>query len=182
MASELSAEQIRELMHYDPKTGICLWKIRDSKWFEGNSRDAEWCCNAWNKRYAGTKIGRLSKGYIEARILGKMYGMHRVIWLYMTGKWPLLVDHINGNPSDNRWKNLRETDQATNNKNLRQRSDNKSGATGVYFQKSTGKWQSKIKSSGVDYHLGAYQKREDAILARKVAEKCLGFHANHGRK
>ncbi|SUB56208.1 HNH endonuclease signature motif containing protein [Brucella anthropi] len=65
---------------------------------------AEWCCNAWNKRYAGTKIGRLSKGYIEARILGKMYGMHRVIWLYMTGKWPLLVDHINGNPSDNRWK------------------------------------------------------------------------------
>ncbi|SUB56209.1 hypothetical protein [Brucella anthropi] len=35
MASELSAEQIRELMHYDPKTGICLWKIRDSKWFEG---------------------------------------------------------------------------------------------------------------------------------------------------
>jgi len=51
---------------------------------------------------------------------GSRHLAHRLAWLYMAGAWPSgVIDHMNGDPSDNRWSNLRDVTQAENNANRR---------------------------------------------------------------
>ena len=53
------------------------------------------------------------------------------------------------------------------------RSDNSSGHTGIYLDKRTGKWQAYINFQKKRYHLGMFKTKEQAIRARKSAEKKL---------
>ncbi|WP_418354507.1 HNH endonuclease [Serratia fonticola] len=48
------------------------------------------------------------KGYVNIMVSGKMYLAHRLAWFLMKRAWPTgVVDHVNRNPPDNRWRNLR---------------------------------------------------------------------------
>jgi hypothetical protein len=98
------------------------------------------------------------------------------------GYWPKEVDHINGDSCDNRLVNLREVNHQQNMRNAKRRSDNSSGATGVYYIKATGRWIAQIRVDNRGRHLGAFNSFEEAVAARKAAEVALGFHENHGRK
>lgn len=70
------------------------------------------------KGIIGEKVGRLkSHGYIVFQVAGHRDYAHRFAWLYMTGKWPKELDHINGSRNDNRWLNLREATRTQNNAN-----------------------------------------------------------------
>jgi len=108
--------------------------------------------------------------------------MHRVVaermGLSLDG---CLVDHINGNPLDNRRTNLRVASKAVNARNSRTPSTNTSGYRGVSFYKKTGKWRAYIKHDDKTYWLGHYENIEDALKARLEKEKEL-WGIEHSRR
>lgn len=81
----------------------------------------------------------------------------------------LVVDHINGNPSDNRKSNLRVVTQAKNMQNRKTNVNNTSGVTGVSFK--NGYWTARIMANKKEIFLGIFDNKDDAIKARKKAEE-----------
>ena len=160
----ITAETVRELLSYDPETGVFKWKVRVSK-----------------KVRIGDIAGHArADGYCVIRIRGKFYLAHRLAHLMMTGSWPNGdIDHINGSTSDNCWVNLRDVSRRDNLKNSRRRNDNTSGVTGV--TRRYRKWRVEIRVNKKQIHLGSYEDFFEAVCARKSAERRYDFHPNHGR-
>ena len=98
----------------------------------------------------------------------KIIRFHRVVMGVTDSK--LEVDHINGNPLDNRKKNLRICKHIDNGKNLRLKSNNTSGTPGVSFYTRVGKWSAEIKVDYQKIHLGYFNTKEEAVQVRKDAE------------
>lgn len=106
-----------------------------------------------------------------ARINGDRIYMSRLI---MEVKDPLIyVDHINGDTSDNRRRNLRLATNSQNQANRKKLPTNTSGYRGVTWNKQSGKWQAQIKCNGQNYYLGLFQDPEIASLAYKNKAKTL---------
>lgn len=91
------------------------------------------------------------------------------------------IDHIDHDRQNNRLSNLRVVSPRGNSKNRSMRSDNKSGVTGVYWDKKSQKWWAEITPYGESIYLGHFTDKSDAIAIRKSAEVKHDFHANHGR-
>ena len=106
-------------------------------------------------------------GYAVANINYKTIKMHRLI----LGDPPAgyVTDHINGNPLDNRKSNLRFCTLKENARNCKVGKNNKTGFTGV--AKVGGKYKAQITVNRKSICLGTYEKLEDAVKARKEAEK-----------
>ena len=139
-----------------------------------------------NTKYGGKEAGHLFKTSsgaeaVQVRILGKSYDLHRIIFKMLTGEEPNLIDHINGNPTDNRIENLRSVDNQTNTRNAKKFSTNTSGHVGVSWSKSMNKWESYIWNDCKKIKIGYFSDINEAIKARQEAQTKLGFHANHGR-
>jgi hypothetical protein len=98
----------------------------------------------------------------------------------MTGFAPLVVDHLNGDRSDNRFSNLRDVDQSRNLRNRVLSSNNKSGVVGVFWNAGRGRWTARIKINGKNIHIGTYKNLADAAAARVLAEREYGFTERHG--
>jgi len=181
---ELTQDRLKELLQYNPDTGVFTWKRRDVKWFTDGHFRAMTNCKKWNTKNAGEKAGFCCStwGYILISVLKKKYRAHHLVFLYQNGNLPKgQVDHINHDRSDNRWVNLREVTHRENSLNQTCRATNKSGFTGVSFNKKREKWYSSIMVSGKTINLGQFTSKDDAILARQNANKEYGFHNNHGR-
>ena len=116
-------------------------------------------------------------GYRYIRVDRKKYLAHRIAWKLLYGEDPEEIDHINGNRSDNRITNLRSVSRLENMRNRKRASHNTSGVTGVCWYKNRSKWRAYISEE----LLGDFDKFEDAVAARKQAEKEYGYHPNHGR-
>jgi hypothetical protein len=170
---ELNQSKLKLLLDYDCVSGEFTWRRK-----AGISRED----NIFNTRDAGKIAGSAHKvlGYRFICLQYKKYLAHRLAWLYTYGMWPIQIDHINHNRSDNRIINLRETTQAENLKNQSKRSDNTSGITGVYWRKDRDKWKAAITVNQKQKHLGNFLDFNDAVEARKAAEIKYGFHENHG--
>ena len=111
------------------------------------------------------------KGYAQARVNGKMQLMHRIVAARAGINCPDDVDHINGNPQDNRRSNLRAATRSQNNANSKRHCNNTSGIKGVYWHKQAQKWRTQIS---VDYkiiHLGYYDTKEAAAFAYQEAAR-----------
>lgn len=96
--------------------------------------------------------------------------LHRAI---MRPRQDEVVDHINGNPLDNRRSNLRVCSQEENSKNRKLACNNTSGVTGVSRYIRHGrkpKWQAHISINKRQVNLGSYDLFEDAVNARQEAE------------
>lgn len=123
--------------------------------------------------------GKSAYGYPQVNIAGRPHAVHRLIYLWMTGRMPKEIDHINGNRADNRWCNLREVTRLTNRKNSALRSDN---TTGIHGVSNTGvSFVTYIEVNGVRVRLGNTPDFFEACCRRKAAESRFGFHENHGR-
>jgi hypothetical protein len=109
-----------------------------------------------------------TSGYMVAKINGERVYMHRVVSKCPEG---YVTDHINHNTFDNRKSNLRICTPYQNSLNHRISSSNTSGTTGVYYLKKNKKWLAMIGYKGKKIRLGVYVELEDAINARKEAEK-----------
>ena len=160
---DLTAEMVRELLHYDFATGSFEWRMRGRKWFRS---DRDW--KGWNVKYAGkpafTYIN--SRGYCAGAILGLGVRAHCIAFLYMEGRWANPeVDHKNTVYGDNRWDNLRETTQQQNTWNQKRRSSNTSGFKGVYWNKTRRMWVAQININGKAVHLGLFGSASAASLA-----------------
>ena len=110
--------------------------------------------------------------------------LHRVIWEETNGPIPsgYEVDHINGDTRDNALSNLRLVTHSDNLKNAKRRLDNKSGVTGVRWDKDRSRWAVQITSRGHKQALGRFDDWFDAVCARMSANNRYGFHENHGRR
>jgi hypothetical protein len=138
-------------------------------------------CAIWNAKQGETEANAISAhGYIRLSVFGSLILGHRIVWAMEYGEWPSVIDHINGDKTDNRLSNLRQVSIAENNRNLPRRTGNTSGATGVCLSRN-GKWRAFITIDGKQIHLGEHKLKSDAIKHRKKAEADFGFHINHGR-
>jgi len=162
----LTQNRLKELLHYDPETGIFTW-------IKPNA----------NRIKAGSAAGHLdSVGYLRLTIDYKSERLHRLACLYMTGRLPPVhADHINGIKTDNRWINLRSVSKEINAKNKCIRSDNNSGVTGVYWRRDRNKWAVQVRVNRKTKTIGSFSSFDDAVIARKTAEEECGYHKNHGR-
>jgi hypothetical protein len=168
----ITQERLKQLLEYNPSTGEFVRLVDRSH----NAR-------------AGSIAGTLSRGsprdgggYLQTHIDGKVYLNHRLAFLYMTGEIPAVVDHINHVRHDNRWCNLRALpDHVGNDKNVSLKPNNKSGISGVYWDKRRRSWAAEIVVSRKKHFLGRFALLEDAAVARKNAESAFGFHENHGK-
>ncbi len=102
---------------------------------------------------------------------------HRIIWTLTNGEIPknIYIDHINGDACDNRILNLRLACPTMNSRNRKLSNNNTSGTAGVYWHKRKGLWTSNIYAESRQRHLGDFKTKEEAIAARKGAEKVLGY-------
>lgn len=160
---KLTAERVREVLHYDPSTGNFIWAKAISR-----------------KIAPGKKAGNVHPaGYLRIRIDGVMYKAHRLAWLYTHGKWPeFLIDHINGDNSDNRICNLRDVNHKQNMENRKGPSiKSTSGVLGVYWHKQNKNWRAQIGSYKQSIHLGCFSSKEEAIACRLNAEKQIFTHS-----
>jgi len=157
--STLTFERCRELLDYDPDTGIFMWRVRTSS-------------RAGRGDVAGFGDG---KGYIAIRIDGNQVFAHRLAWFWVHGTWPVgVIDHIDGVTTNNTIMNLRDVGHALNMQNLKgAKCDNlTSGLLGVV--PSRGRWVAQIRVGGKKHHLGVYGTPEEAHRAYIVAKRI--FH------
>jgi hypothetical protein len=157
-----------EALDYNPQTGDFIWKKKIAK-----------------KTVVGKRAGSITpgpNGYLPIRVFGKIFYQHRLAWFYVHGKWPDgEIDHINHDKTDNRLINLRDVSRQENCLNAPLRPNNTSGHCGVLFDKAKGKWLARIDFNRSSRYLGCYDTKEEAVIARKAAEKMLGFHEGHGQ-
>lgn len=174
----LSVETVRQLLDYDPETGVITWRYRPARFFKCSRH-----FNSWNARFAGNTAftARNGDGYLSGCVLNYSVKAHRVAWAIAHGEWPDHVDHINGDRSDNRIENLRHVNNQENCRNQSIPRSNTSGVIGVSFHRPTNKWTAAIKVNRKSIHLGRFDDFDDAVAARKLGEARFGFHKNHGR-
>jgi hypothetical protein len=153
----ITSEHIRELLSYDSDSGILMW---------GERRQG---------RKANVAAGSVRKdGRIALMIDGRWYKAHRLAWLHVYGEWPTEhLDHINGNPADNRICNLRESTVAQNAQNRCAKKSNKSGFLGVSWSVKMQKWQAGIEVDGKGRHLGYWDTPQQASMAYSGAKREL---------
>jgi hypothetical protein len=167
MKAPIDAETLRELLDYDPETGVFRWKVN----------------RPGGKAKAGNVAGfNNGDGYLRIGICGHMVLAHRLAWLHAHGEWPRWeIDHINGRLDDNKVKNLRDVNHCENTRNAKIRKDNTSGINGVGWSNRTNQFCAHISVCGRQIHLGFFDTIEAAAAARKTAERKYGYHQNHGR-
>jgi hypothetical protein len=160
--SDIDFNWLKEHLSYNQETGTFTW-IKSPG---GNI-------------VKGMKTGcKNGKNYLLIGVKGKCYSAHRLAWLLAYGTWPENeIDHINKDPSDNRLVNLRLATRNQNNQNRKQFSNNSSGHTGVRWHERDKRWHAYIGINKKIIFLGGYKIIEDAISARKKAEKELFTHA-----
>ena len=136
-----AAEDLWELFSYNPLTGNLHRKDTDR---------------------ASTGVNR--RGYGRLSIFDESYSAHRVVWKWIYGQEPKEhIDHIDGNPGNNRINNLREASHVENSWNQRMSRSNTSGFKGVSKYRS--RWKARVKKDGKTYCLGTYDTPEEAHQA-----------------
>lgn len=159
--TDLTAQRLRELLHYEPTTGI-FTRVVPSRMRPDT---------AGLVRSGGNHLG-----YRQINVDGRQYQSHRVAWLYMTGSWPAAqIDHINGDGKDNRWLNLRDVEPRLNTQNQRRaRADNGTGLLGVYPNHK--RFMAKISTPEKrNMYLGTFDTPEEAHAAYLKAKRA--YHA-----
>lgn len=148
-----SQSDLLEHLRYDPETGLLWWVQR------GQNRSLAVPAGCKNYRCGGMPAG------IKIMLNKRHYQAHRLAWKMMTGEDPgsLTVDHINRNPFDNRFSNLRLADCSLQTRN--QCSKGVSAHKGVHFSESRGKWVAMGWLNGKQVFLGRFPTEQEAAAA-----------------
>ncbi len=154
--TNLSAKRARAVLDYDPNSGLLTWKVQKGS-------------TALKGQPAGYER---NDGYLTVRVDYTNYLATRVIWLWMTGKWPKgLVDHIDRNPRNNKWNNLRDVSRSVNTKNQKVHYDSLSGTKCIRL-KPNGRFYVEVDRKSYGGH---------ATLAAAISARDSVLSENHGR-
>jgi hypothetical protein len=147
-------------LDYNAMTGVFTWKLATSN----------------SVRVGGVAGSKTKKGYSAIRILGNYCLAHRLAWFYVHGCWPDgQIDHINGNPVDNRISNLRVVSNSVNAENKRRPiTGNTSGLLGVSWMAGAKKWRAQICVKNEVVYLGLFEDKYEAHKAYLSAKR--SFH------
>ena len=151
--SNIDCNQLREILEYQPETGLFFWK----------------------KKRNGISVGQLAggkdrDGYIRIRIDNVKYAAHRLAWMYIHNDFPKnFIDHINGIKIDNRICNIRDVTRSENMQNLF-KPQGRNIYIGVYKNQNANTWYSKIEINGKQIRLGTFKTPEEANIAYKKAK------------
>lgn len=144
-------QRLRELFSYDPLTGELTRRIGKRK---------------------GKPAGTIKKGYISVYADRRSYLAHRIIWAMIYETWPeQQIDHINRDKSDNRLENLRAASSGEN-------CQNRGLPRGVYFHKSSQKWNAYVYKKRKAISLGYFLTEAEALAARAAGVAQHYTHAN----
>ena len=179
--SVLPPGELATRVSYDPLTGILIFKPKDG---------CDRLTKTWNSRFAGKVAGsKVHGGYLELNlsVASTTYRLraHRIAWALMTGEWlsrEYDIDHINGDPSDNSWVNLRRCLHHQNMRNQSRSVANTTGYKGVAERrdmKSGAIWQARITVGGKTQCLGHFDTAEDAARAYDLT--ALKLHGEFAR-
>jgi len=154
----ITQKYLKSILNYNKYTGEFTWIV-------------DFC----KKIQQGTLAGSINgNGYAQIGINRKIYRVHRLAFLYMTGSFPTdEIDHINNIRSDNRWKNIRSCDASQNRKNTKPQKNRSSKYKGVYWNKSRKKWCGQIMVCKKHIHIGYF---DCEILAAKEYDKAASKH------
>ena len=129
---------------------------------------------------AGAEAGTVSPlGYVKICYKRQIYYAHRLIFLLVNGFLPDEVDHIDGNPNNNKITNLRAAQRHENCQNTRKRKDNVSGIKNVCWFKPRGKWKVELQVNKKRVHIGYYENITDAAKAATIARN--KYHGDFAR-
>lgn len=150
----LKHEDALRLFNYDRDTGILTWKNPPE----------------YSRFIHGSVVGHKINGYLRVKIYGMQLYVHRIAWLITHNDWPNgVIDHINGDRSDNRISNLRAVTNTQNSWNSKMRKNNSSGVKGVTFNSAANKWVGRIRVDGKRIHVGCFDDIEEAKIAMEDA-------------
>lgn len=148
----ISVAYIRERLIYRSSTGELIWKRHPDQPLQ------------WNARYANTVAGTICKGARMVSIRKRPFISSHVIWALVTGEWPAAeIDHIDHNPLNNRWNNLRAATSQQNKFNTRTKRLSKSGFKWV--RRAGSRWHGEIRVNGHKTFVGSFDSPEDAHAA-----------------
>ncbi|HAK35511.1 MAG TPA: HNH endonuclease [Pantoea sp.] len=138
-------EVVKKRLDFDPDTGMFRRRWANGKvseWFKGSKR---------------------SNGYRAVVVAGKSMLAHRVAYAIFFGIYPDgLIDHINGDRSDNRIGNLRVVDHAENMKNRKVELKEKKKFKGCYFDRHKKKWRAAARINSKIYRIGDFDDQTSA--------------------
>lgn len=142
----MSADELRERLCYEPDTGEWVW------------------LKSPRSGYAGKPAGWIDAyGYKRIKIDGQTHIASRLAFLYMTGQWPKdEVDHIDRDPGNDCWSNLREATRLENLQNRSMFSNNSTGHKGIYLHTSNARYVAQIDN----IYIGSFESLQEAIDAR----------------
>ena len=140
----------------------------------------KWCAHKCSNNKDKFYVERMAP--VDSNGKQKIIYIHRVI---MNAPKGMQVDHINGNPLDNRRENLRICTNQQNGMNRGKPKDNTSGYKGVTYMKKkkdmineySKPWYAQIIHNQKKIHLGCYKTKEEA--ARAYDKKAIELHGEY---
>ena len=148
----ITQKELKEQVEYNPDTGVFTWKVSRVGVKKGT------VCG-----------GKMPNGYVNIKINYIKYGAHRLAILYVTGKMPVEVDHINHSTGDNRYVNLRSVTHQLNSRNRSLNKNSGSGFCGVSWVKLSDRWYSYVQVNGKSVNLGYYKTLIEAYEKQQLA-------------
>lgn len=153
---DLTAQRLRELLHYDPETGVFTWRT------SGHRRTAGQAAGSINKVY----------GYMIVGVAGAHFRAHRLAWFYVHGVWPSNgLDHIDNDKLNNRIGNLRDVPHLWNAQNRLKPRISATGIRGV--RKIGARFYARVAADGVEIPLGGFATADEAHSAYLAAARRL---------
>lgn len=145
----ITEQRLKELLRYDPDTGQFVWIVAKGKYKPGKIAGSSW------------------KGQYQRIVLDRrIYLSHSLAFLYMTGRMPRQIDHVDRNGNNNKWSNLREATKEQNAQNKDLTARNSSGYIGVYRCSTTKRWAAQVRGFGKVHWVGRFDTPSEAALAR----------------
>ncbi len=164
----ISVDALRRIMRYDEDSGKLFWLTRTEDMFTATaSRSSLHLCRWWNSKNAGKEAvsGTTAAGYLRSTVQGRDILAHRAAWALFFGEWPTaILDHINGDRSDNRMANLRQVSASESRQNVRHERGAASRFKGVHAD-GRGRWRSSIMKDGSKTHIGMFSCEVEAAKA-----------------